>query len=125
MKQMIVFAAFIFCAGVLQAQIQGDSERTKNFSFTDSTTDQKLYFTVTEGTPIIKFRFNVTLAKGRLSFVVTDPEGKKCGNFNLDRGSKGELSDSEDKPVPGKWVVSLTLKHATGNLSYEVKMNDN
>jgi hypothetical protein len=125
MKKMIVFAAFIFCAGVLQAQTQPKEELTKSFSFQDSTSDQNLYFTVKEGTPNIGFIFNVTLSKGRLRFTVTDPEGKKCGNFSLDKDSKGQFSDNEKSPLPGKWTVHLTMSNATGTLSYEVKMNDN
>ena len=108
MKKIIVFAVFIFCSAALRAQTANDSELAKQFSFKDSTTEQQLYFTVAEGTPFIKFRCNVTLSAGRLSFNVTGPEGKKYGNFNLDKGSKGEFSDSEDKPAPGKWVVNLT-----------------
>jgi len=125
MKKILILAALIICSAVLHAQTTGDSERTKSFSFRDSTLDQKMYFTVKEGTPVIKFRCNVTLSKGRLNFFVTDPEGKKYGNFNLDKGSKGEFSDSEDKPIPGKWMLSLKITNATGNLSYEVKMDDN
>lgn len=124
MKKIIILAAFIFCAGVLQAQTEAKEELTKSFSFRDSTSTQKLYFTVSEGTPNIGFVFNVTLAKGHLSFRVTDPEGKKCGNFSLDKDSKGQFSDNEKTPLAGKWVVELTLSHATGTLSYEVKMDN-
>ena len=125
MKKIIILAALVFCSAVSHAQTSIDNELSKSYSFTDSTIDHKMYFTVKEGMSNVSILFKVTLEKGNLSFHVTDPEGKKVGNFNLDKGSKGEFSSNEKSPLPGKWVVYITLNHATGTLSYNVKIDEN
>ena len=125
MKKIIILAALFFCSAALHAQTSTDNELSKSFPFKDSTVDHKMYFTVKEGMANISILFKVTLTKGRLSFHVTDPEGKKVGNFNLDKGSKGEFSSNESSPLPGKWVLYITLSNATGNLSYDVKIDEN
>ena len=125
MKQITILAAFVFCATILQAQTVTETELHKEITLTDSTIDRKLYFEVIAGTPNVDFLFTVTLTSGHLSFTVTDPEGKREGGFSLDKDSKGHFTANKKSPLPGKWVVYLTSRHATGYLSYDVKMTDN
>ncbi len=124
---------FILSAFLLRAQIIGKSELTKTIILTDSSINRRLYLPITKGMAYIHFFFKVNVSDGGVTVNIEDPEGKQEGGFrvtadtemeeNGEKGSKGQMTHEVNFPIQGNWLILLKSKHASGTLSYEIKLN--
>jgi len=61
----------------------------------------------------LSISLTVTASAGSFIYSVTDPLGAPAWQGRVDEGQK--LDESRTlKPLPGKWVLTLTLENATG-----------
>jgi hypothetical protein len=124
MKKLILLL-LLFKAFQCEAQtsIKGAIE------FKDSVITRTVTFKVEKGARKVGYSVEAYIKFGKLAVSLTDPNGKQHGGFELGsepdatkkvKPSKGTIANSVDLPVPGTWLMNISVKKGTGHLSYEI-----
>ncbi len=101
------------------------------FQLNDSTFIKTIPLTILKGTTRINCRASGKISLGEIYFRILDPEGKEEGGLGLmadmtddikNNIADGIMTDSFNKPYPGKWTIVLKSEHASGIFNFTIQL---
>lgn len=123
MKKILLFAIGL---GLCQLAY-GQQTYLAGSTLNDSTSVISIPVMIKPGTQQINCLFSGKLTTGSLDISLRDPEGRHQAGFSLEAdegekkgGAKGGSRQEFKNPFVGNWQLRIQLKHATGEVSYQI-----
>ncbi len=113
---LVLMISLLVLAGCVSPGHHGESRASRK-SVSNQTGLSRIPYEVPKATARLTLSLSLHASEGSFTYALTDPRGTPMWQGQVAKGQT--LNESRTfKPLPGKWVLTLTLENTSG--SYDV-----